>query len=290
MNGLVQASVAAIVLVGSSAAVAADMPAVAPLKAVPIVAYGWTGFYAGLHGGYAWGNGSINLTDNRGIGLGLFPATLAANPSGFLGGVQAGYNYQLGQWLFGVESDIAGAEIKRAQSRAIFTGDLPTPSGQINIFNQTITTTGENKLNAFGTFRLRLGVTPIDRLLLYLTGGFAYGHARANSTVTTQTIAGGGTFAPCQLAGGADTCATGGASRWLGGWTAGGGFELALIDNWSVKAEYLYYNLGSIQSFRIVDPLNPPFILNANADFRGQMFRAGLNYRFDWGSSMTARY
>jgi outer membrane immunogenic protein len=170
MNGLVQASVAAIVLVGSSAAIAADMPAAVPLKAVPVVAYGWTGFYAGLHGGYAWGNGSINLTDNRGIGLGLFPATLAANPSGFLGGVQARYNYQVAQWMFGVESDIAWAGIKRDQSRAIFTGDLPTPPGVINIFNQTITTTGENKLDAFGTFRLRLGVTPIDRLLLYVTG------------------------------------------------------------------------------------------------------------------------
>jgi opacity protein-like surface antigen len=137
---------------GYSSARAADMPVTPPYKAPPVIyAYNWTGFYVGAHGGYSWGRGSINLSDNRGIDRGLFPATIGSNPSGFLGGVQTGYNYQADRWVFGLETDIAWAGIARSQERAFFTGDIPHP-GVINLFDQTVITSGENRLDAFGTW------------------------------------------------------------------------------------------------------------------------------------------
>src|SRR4029077_6535377 len=113
--------------------------------------------------------------------------------------------------------------------------------------------TAEQKLDSFGTLRARLGFVPWDsRLLVYGTGGLAYGHVES-SAAYAQT---GCLFFVC----GSPTGAAGSASTERVGWTAGGGFEYALAQHWSVKAEYLYYDLGTMSyalspsSFSFVSP------------------------------------
>jgi outer membrane immunogenic protein len=122
---------------------AADVPVRPYYKAPPPApVFNWTGFYAGLHGGYGWGDSEI--------------AGLPFNTDGWFGGVQAGYNWQFSpNWVFGVEADIAYSNIDGANVLGPAAGEL----------------------RYFGTLRARFGYT-WDRSLLYVTGGGAYGEQR----------------------------------------------------------------------------------------------------------------
>jgi outer membrane immunogenic protein len=134
--------------------------------------------------------------------------------------------------------------------------------------------TANEKLDWFGTVRGRVGVT-FDRALLYATGGLAYGHATLSTALTRTTGCAGNN---CQNGSTADT---------KFGWTVGGGLEWAFANNWSVKGEYLYYDLGSL-SHTMVDPAFPA-VFNASASLRGSVARAGLNYKFNSGP-VVAKY
>jgi outer membrane immunogenic protein len=148
------ASAAVICLAAGSAASAADLPArpytKAPMMAAP---YNWTGFYAGVNAGYAFGRESSTLT-----GLGV-AGTGSVDYDGLFGGGQIGYNIQYGMWVWGIEADIQGSSIGGRQN-AIAAG-----LGAAAV---------SNKMDAFGTIRGRLGFA-YDRFLPYVTGGFAVG-------------------------------------------------------------------------------------------------------------------
>jgi outer membrane immunogenic protein len=151
MKKYLLASVAALGLVAAGAATAADLPArkgpvMAPIAYAPV--FTWTGFYVGANAGYAWGNvnaGTFGTTRTVSIG----------DLDGFVGGGQIGYNYQMGQFVLGVEADIQGA-------------DLNTGS---NGFGDRVRT------DYFGTVRARVGVA-FDRFMPYVTGGWAYGNVK----------------------------------------------------------------------------------------------------------------
>ncbi len=81
-------------------ALAADLPVKAPPAPAPIPVFSWTGFYLGANVGGAWSNSTI--TDN------VTGASLSTDNSGFIGGGQVGFNYQVNNWVFGVEWDIDG--------------------------------------------------------------------------------------------------------------------------------------------------------------------------------------
>ena len=152
---------------------AADMPVKA--TAVPYVS--WTGLYAGLNAGYAWGDQPINLTGDPPIIQGAFltPAgisSVAGDPKGFVGGAQIGYNWQAGRMVYGLEADFDAAHVASSQDIGFFVG-IPR------------TIHGEQNLDWLSTFRARLGYTPVDRLLIYATGGLAVGHASALANLTT---------------------------------------------------------------------------------------------------------
>jgi outer membrane immunogenic protein len=158
MKKYLLSSVAALGLVAAGAASAADLPSrkgpvVAPIYA-PI--FTWTGFYVGANAGYAWGQ--IDSTN-----LGVIPQF--KDPDGFVGGGQIGYNYQIGQWVVGLEADFQGA-------------DLKATTGALNGFSAS------NELNWFGTVRGRVGYA-FDRFLPYVTGGFAYGQVKNKITAPT---------------------------------------------------------------------------------------------------------
>lgn len=149
MKKYLLASVAALGLVAAGAASAADLPSrkgpvAAPVYVVP--AFTWTGFYVGGNAGYGWGN----VNTNGGLAL-----TNTGDLDGFIGGGQVGYNYQMGQFVLGVEADIQGADLN--------TGNT---FGGLRI-----------KTDYFGTVRARAGFA-FDRFMPYVTGGWAYGNVK----------------------------------------------------------------------------------------------------------------
>jgi outer membrane immunogenic protein len=117
------------------------------------------------------------------------------------------------------------------------------------------------KLDYLGTARARLGYAFLPNALFYVTGGLAYGSVKTN---VANIISFGGTNT---------------------GWTAGAGIEYALTQNWSLKTEYLYVDLGKKNSL-----LFPG--LSVGVKNTEHIVRAGLNYRFNWGapSAVVAKY
>lgn len=268
-------------------AFAADMAARAPLYKAPQlpVAYNWSGFYAGVNVGYGWSDDAIKLAPHDpvftagvldiALAGGLLPPSLATNPRGVLGGVQAGYNVQTGSLVWGVEADIAAAGIKGSS----------TVSRTLPVFPD-IMTRQEQKVDWLGTVRGRIGATVTPDLMLYATGGLAYGHVKASTSITDPTLAPG---TPCLNI----ICSAGTSESWRVGWAVGGGGEYRFASNWSVKLEYLYYDLGS-EKYTIFNPLfpftpGPARGLDASADFTGHIARVGLNYKFGSGP-VVAKY
>ena len=175
-------------------------------------------------------------------------------------GGQIGYNYQSGYMVAGVESDLSYADLRKA--------DSATGAWYIG---GTLTTQIATKLDWFGTVRARLGVLPAGNFLLNATGGLAYGNVE---TATT------GSNLPAMYCVGAFVyCAAGSTAGVSAGWTAGGGLEYAFAHHWTVKAKYLYLDLGN-RSVTFPDLDNPGGLLTATTSFKAHIARGGLNYRF----------
>lgn len=264
---------AAVILASALAdgALAADLPSIkGPPALEPAPVASWTGFYAGVNAGWASINDHGNKTCyNRagvlfGRGCGL-PPDGPINASGFLGGAQIGYNWQVNQFLLGLETDFQGAALKGS---SFFSGSVPFVGGG---FSGPGTFTANEKLSWLGTARARLGFLVTPSLLLYGTGGLAYGGV--NVDYERGFPNGSGYFSS--------------QSATRVGWTAGGGAEYALGNNWSVKAEGLFYDLGSITSQAGLSPVPGGFIVGRNFKPEGAIARVGLNYRFGWAAPAT---
>lgn len=243
MKKLLLGSVAILALAVPLAANAADLPA-APVYKAPVMVpqvLNWTGFYIGVNGGGGWGRSQFD-----------FPAagttTGSFDTSGGLVGGTAGYNWQTGAFVLGIEGDVDWANIK---------GSAPCPNPAF---------TCQTADSWLGTARARLGWTPSNNVLLYATGGAAFGDIKAS-------VAGGPPFFPGQSATNV-------------GWTAGAGIEFMFAPNWSGKIEYLHVDLGSF-TCGITNCSN---LSTANVKFNADIVRAGLNYHFNWGGPVVARY
>ncbi len=242
---------------------AADLPMKAPVKAVPMVAvYNWTGFYVGAHAGYAWGSSESVAIGGSNIVLISQPTTVpravGISPKGFLGGAQIGYNAQFNRMVVGIEADFSGANIRDSQNV-----DLPAAT-------PVVRTTASEKISSLGTIRARLGMTPSDRLLAYVTGGFAFGRVNYSGNINEFF----NTVPARQFNANSTVTKT--------GWTIGGGLEWAFANNWSLKGEYLYYNLGSTT---ITGPQTNPVVATEFATYafttKGSIARVGANYKFN---------
>jgi outer membrane immunogenic protein len=249
---------AAFIVAAGGLAGAADMAVKAPPKPVaPPAVYSWTGFYVGANGGYGWKDPTVTFTPNDANAQGFtcggaFGGTCAPPASfginGGFGGLQAGYNWQLGrQWVAGLETDFDWSDIKGTGTSNFFLGGTPPKSSNFSV---------SQDVKWFGTVRGRLGYLPTDHLSIYATGGFAYG--RIDENVALNSVAGANGTAITPSAGFGFVCASG-ANCFLGnssrtgtGWTAGGGAEYVLWNNISVKAEYLFVNLGSGDNVNVV--------------------------------------
>ena len=242
MKKLLLAGAALTALLGGSA-VAADMGA-RPAPYAPPPAYSWTGLYWGANIGYSWGQSKYDAAFS-----GTGAVSVSEDIDGVVGGVQSGYNYQFGVWVWGFETDIQASGQKGGSTLA---GILPLT---------TVTT--DHKLEWFGTARSRLGFLWTSNVLVYGTFGAAYGQVKDSVTVTTAGVSQLGTFKDVKA-----------------GWTAGGGVEGALGNGWSARVEYLYIDLGKTER-----TFNTPVVGALNSETRqttDNIVRVGLNYK--WGS------
>jgi outer membrane immunogenic protein len=251
---------------GSTAALATDMGARTPYTKAPAmmaVVTNWSGFYIGGNVGYGWGNNNtdFNFLPSPAI-FGASNDSLAAHSKGVIGGAQFGYNWQIGSTVLGFETDIQGSGISGSATKRAMAVPPGTLGPAASLFTET-------KLSWFGTARVRLGFEIAPALLLYGTGGAAYGQTKttANSTfpdsptVTVQF--------PAALSG------------TKVGWTAGAGAEWMFARNWSAKFEYLFVDLENtsavgVSSFDPTDPLHVRYTWK-NQD---HIVRAGVNYHF----------
>ena len=285
MRSWLTVAIAAIATFGSiSIAPAADLPTKAPVyKAPPAIASSWTGLYVGGNVGYGWGRRHLELTANDPptavlVALGALPP-IDFGSSGALGGVQLGYNWQFDpRWLAGIETDFDFSGIKGSGLTNASEGGLP------------VAALAEERIKWFGTIRARLGYLPVDNLLAYVTGGFAYGRVERSGTYVnnsgTQIIGSDNaslTGYNCSPGPGF-VCFAGSSSSVATGWTLGGGLEYALWQKWTLKAEYLYVSLNSTTfTETALVRAGLGFALstfNANGRTNFNVARVGLNYRF----------
>jgi outer membrane immunogenic protein len=223
-----------------AAARAADLPPapqLPPLEAEPL----WTGFYAGLNVGGAFGS-SRNAFTVAGFGLPSFATSL----DGVIGGGEAGYNWQTGPWVLGLEANFEGSGLSGGRNAPC----LPPLCG-------AFAASYSQRLSWFGTLRPRVGYA-LGNWLLYATGGGALGQVETNAAAAV------GPFVAADRRGGTRD-----------GWTVGGGVEVALAPGWSAKIEYLYLDLGS----RTTTYLLTPSISNASR-LSANVITTGVNYRF----------
>lgn len=306
-----------VAIVAGGVMACSDQAAAAP-KAQPLEqkwttidpGHDWSGFYVGGNIGFSWGNvrttGNETLTQN--VSVFSFPgpilvssvdstsATAALTHStvtGLVGGAQAGYNWQSGKWLVGLEADFQGSD-ERATGRLCTVAGCPVGSTVIPV---------NYKLDWFSTARGRVGFIAAERILLYATGGLAYG----------------------QFVSDVPSFPLGWRSTRIG-WAVGAGAEAALDRHWSVRLEYLYVDLGNVgansassttvststnslglaTAARIAPPsgiapppdIAPPAIFNTvrttniasifESRFSDRIVRAGITYRF--GGPIVTKY
>ncbi|CAM5475854.1 Opacity protein antigens OS=Afipia felis OX=1035 GN=NCTC12722_01138 PE=3 SV=1 [Afipia felis] len=253
-----------------SAATAADLPARKAPVAYVAPAFSWTGFYAGVNAGYAWNDSGNfqNVDVNSTVIPGFSRAGdgfdfLGNSKSGsFTGGGQIGYNYQMGNVVLGLEADINYAGVKKSYAAG---GD------RFGAYHDVLSADG--KVEWFGTVRPRLGFLTSDRLMIFVTGGLAYGEVKTSAGINDYDYGTG-----ARLAG-----INGSKSETRTGYTVGGGVEYALTSSVSLKGEYSYVDLGSTTHRFYDNDVSYPgagLYVIAKDDVNFHVVRAGLNYKF----------
>ena len=274
LSKLALLSTASMLIAGS--ALAADLPSrkfapVAPAPvAVAVPVFTWTGFYIGAHAGYTFTDNEVRTAGNAAntianVAANRRPARLSFEDEGFIGGGQLGFNYQLGGGLlggglvFGVETDISYTDLSRDRS---FTSSVGDPS----TFHQS--------QEFLGTVRGRLGLA-FDRVMVYGTGGFAYGEIDNRVEFFRNTDQ------ALQFTGRNSNIET--------GYAVGGGIEFALptgsfplfsSNAVTLKAEYLYYDLKDRSVLVQAVPGVGVNSYTSRFETEGHVVRGGINFKF----------
>ena len=231
-----------------SPALGADLPIYPKAPALATPAYDWSGFYVGVFGGGGFGNHNLhNALGNAGFAN----FTLNYESTGAIAGGEVGYNVQSGNFLVGVEADGFWSGIK---------------GSDVGLFNAgNVAAIDATNLRDGATVRARGGIT-VDRLLLFFTGGWAYGDFLHTNTDPVNGI---------------DQFST-----HRSGLTAGGGIAYALTNNVIGKFEYRYYDFGGYT--RAGNPLTPNGQLPYTVNNTYSVVTLGLDFKF--GGPVVARY
>ena len=240
------ATAATVALIGGASA--ADLPVKAPPQ-IAAAPWSWAGFYVGVNVGVASNRARFtdigDLSPPPGLRFAFVDVTTFWSPqkSGFAGGGQAGYNFQSGRFVYGLEADINFVNSSAtAIIPAILVPDL----------------TASTKLDSMATVRGRAGVTMLPTLL-YVTGGLALARFRDLWFPTNNPAA---RFV---------------SNSTRSGWTAGGGIEHMFARNWTGKIEALYADFGN---WTVQGP--PGVVGNYRSRFAHEVVtvRGGLNYKW----------
>jgi outer membrane immunogenic protein len=276
---IVSAALALGAIVGIGAASAADLAARPYTKAPMLVdpGYNWTGFYVGGNIGYSWGRSSDTSTLATGAGTVLFTSISRSDLNGVVGGGQIGYNWQMKNWVWGLEADIQGSDQKGGRDFACPTGVCTPPSGfGIPVPGPAVPVSLNQKLDWFGTVRGRIGLLASPSILLYGTGGLAYGEVKTSGSVNAQNAFFASAFS---------------ASDTKVGYSVGAGVEGVIGGNWTAKLEYLYVDLGRVSgSFPTITLAlgGGNLVGSYSSRITDNIVRAGVNYKF--GGPVVARY
>jgi len=236
----------------------------------------WSGFYAGANIGYGWGLGDASvrpaapavipadfpdlpdfiqfMIDNA-----WYPNSLSPSERGVVGGGQVGYNWELPSgWVVGVEADLQLSGMRGSDSA------IQTPE-----FAPRTYTSVSKKVDWYGTVRGRAGYLIDPEWLIYATGGLAFGETSLgfHTELVDDVCVVDGTI-----------CSDDSSSGVKLGWTLGAGVEAMLSPKWSVKAEYLYVDLGK-RSFNA--QTTSPVLFATSASFHENIVHVGLNYHFN---------
>lgn len=251
-------------LASGATALAADVarPAYKAPPPAPAAPYSWTGFYIGIHGGGAWFDKDWFFPcspTNAVFGPPCDVSQGGHTAGSWLAGGQIGFNYQVGQWVWGIEAQFSATRIEGSNLDVAFPADEVLHS----------------RTDFIGTVAVRLGYA-WDRTLLYVKGGGAWVHDKYWLTAV-QAPATGVTFA------------TANETRW--GWMVGAGVEYAFAQNWSVKLEYNFLDFGTERVLFNIIPITPNLLpFDEDIEQRIHIVKVGLNYRFNWGGPVVARY
>lgn len=288
---------------GPGSAADMPMPYEPPPAPVPFVpGFTWSGFYVGGNIGYAWT--SSDLTYHYGAWTkdydpdydswsGHLPLRGSISRDGWTGGLQAGYNHQIGSLVVGVEADLNYIDGKKSWGSS-WQDDADNPGHRVQA-------SASGGLEWLGTLRGRVGYAQ-DRVLIYATGGLAIGGVKASASLSADCHDsgdgyGGDACSNVDWGDDGDPVASGNDNwwRWASlhadksetsmGWVLGAGAEYAFTDNWTFKAEYLYYSLGDDsvamagdwRYLQIDSKWTAPVI---KRDLTGSLARVGINYKF----------
>jgi outer membrane immunogenic protein len=229
---------AAITLMSAGASFAADLAARPYTKAPPApaaVGYNWSGFYAGVMGGYGWSDR---------VRVDGFTTATNGDINGGFGGGTIGYNWAIpgGNWLWGIEVDAAASDLRYSE----------TIIGVVTV---------EDKIRSFGSVTGRLGVTS-GPALFYAKGGYAWADNRISIAIPGASAS---------------------QSKVHSGWTVGAGVEYMFAPNWSLKGEYMYADYGDAA-------YGDPLVGFTNVGVTTHTVKGGINYHFNWGGPVIAKY
>jgi opacity protein-like surface antigen/outer membrane receptor protein involved in Fe transport len=235
----------------------------------------WTGLYMGVNVGYSASKfHSDALFSDSSLGTPLFATSSSTRHYGALGGGQAGYNWQAGIWLAGVEADIAFAH-QRITTAPACPGAICNPA--IVDFDAPEMVVHEHNLDWFGTLRGRLGATITPDMLVYATGGLAYGVIEHLGQINGFANGFDAQGNPTVVSAASDFV-----DRAMKvGWTVGGGFEAHLGGPWTAKIEYLHLDFGGEATTETNPQNSTPTAVTFNSRIREDIVRLGLNYKFD---------
>jgi outer membrane immunogenic protein len=250
----------------ASIASAADLPVKAPIMPVTPV-YSWTGFYLGGHVGGLFTNGSGQSDPLPNVPFfGIFPISGNMNDAAFVGGVHAGYNWQVSpSWVVGIEADWSWTD-----AEASFDRPWVSIVAGVGVRPGTVTSMSIG-LDWLATARGRIGYLITPTALLYFTGGAALADVAYSASATNEPPS---TY-----------IASTSFKKTVGGYVLGGGIEWALWSRWSLRTEYLFYRLNTdngVATFNIGSGAFPPPLGTGFAwnDTDIHALRFGASYRF----------